>query len=134
MIEFSNIGWTFTFQHFWLDKFTNKKVESVQEVIIWIKVDSFLALKNLLQVSMIIMKSTFWYVSGLYQIGFPESFINRCFKVFFNKVHIIKENFLAIKKELVLLVPLYLVEIVDFTRELNYKTQSKGSSTVIHNS
>ena len=40
--------------------------------------------------------------------GYPENFTDRCFKLFLNRIHILKENVPAVEKKPLRLVFLYL--------------------------
>ena len=48
--------------------------------------------------------------------GYPENFIDRCFKLFFNRIHILKEKVPTVKKKLLRLVLPYLGTISLQTR------------------
>ena len=48
--------------------------------------------------------------------GYPENFINKCFKYFLHNIHLMKENVPAVEKKLLLLVLLYLRVIFLQTR------------------
>ena len=48
--------------------------------------------------------------------GYPEDFIGRCFKLFLNRIHILKEKFPTVEKKPLRLVLLYLVSISLQTR------------------
>ena len=48
--------------------------------------------------------------------GYPENFIDRCFKLFLNRIHILKENVPAVEKKPLRLVLPYLGTISLQTR------------------
>ena len=51
--------------------------------------------------------------------GYPENFIDKCFKKFLNKIHLVKEYVPSVEEKRLLLVLPYL-GIISFKLELNY--------------
>ena len=66
------------------------------------------------------------FLIGIFQKnGYPENFIDKCFKKFVNNVHLIKENVPTVEKKCLLLVLSYL-EIISMQTRTKLKQALKG--------